>query len=68
MKPARVGAIVLLCIAAIGAAVWFLQPPPSVRYAASEGELSVTVSLRGAAPDRITLDVGGRKLTAHKVP
>ena len=68
MKAARVGALVLVCAAAIGAGVWFLRPPASVRYAATAGELSVMVMLRGAAPDEITVDVAGNKLVAHKVP
>jgi hypothetical protein len=68
MKPARVGAIVILCLAAIGSAVWFLRPPASLRYAASAGNLSVMVMLRGAAPDEVTVDVAGQKLIAHKVP
>jgi hypothetical protein len=69
MKSARVGAIVLICLAAIGAAVWFLRSPPSLRYAARAGNLSVMVMLRGAAHpvDEVTVDVAGVKLVAHKV-
>jgi hypothetical protein len=68
MKPARVGAIVLVCAAAIAAAAWFLRPPPSQRYAATAGEVSVVVLLRGASPDEVTVDVAGAKLVAHRVP
>jgi hypothetical protein len=70
MKAARIGAIVLLCIAAVGAAAWFLRAPASVRYAAMAGDLSVMVMVRGGGPPPgdVTVQIGDVKVVAKKLP
>ena len=68
----RVGLIVILLLAAIGTAAWFLRPPPSVRYAGSRGPIEAMVALRtggAAAPAQVTVELGGGvRIVAARLP
>ncbi|HEY7956854.1 MAG TPA: hypothetical protein VII38_16230 [Polyangia bacterium] len=58
----RVGLVAILLVTAIATAAWFLEPPPSVRYAGSRGAIEAMVSLRtggSAPPEKLTVDLGG---------
>jgi hypothetical protein len=69
MRLARViGLITILALATGAVLLWFVTPTRASRYAGESGSVRALVSVTGAAPERVTCDVGGVKIDAHKLP
>ena len=69
MRTARViGLLTILALAAGAVVLWFATPSRAIRYAGESGGVRALITVSGAAPERVTCDVGGVKIDAHRLP